>query len=146
MDLDTLNLLTSEAILRAEVLSDLGAPGAQAAHLEVSLMEERIADLAPASSTEGALARHGAVGAAVLAGRMDRADALVAVYCADTEASEELRMELPALVARLAEADLSERRDAITRGFPSAAAHFGAGEIIRLAEAIVRQAEPLPIG
>lgn len=145
VDLDTLNLLTTEAILRAEALTDLGSPGARAAHLEVSQLEERIADLTLASSAEGAFARRGAIGAAVLAGRMDRAEELVATYGADPGAPEGLREELKELVARLAEDEQSQRREAIAKGFPSATARYSAGELVRLTEIIGRQAEPLPI-
>lgn len=64
----------TEAIRRAEALgTDLKAP---AAYLEVSKLEERIADLLPASNPEGLLARRGAIRAATAAGDTQRASAL----------------------------------------------------------------------
>lgn len=146
LSLDALNLLTSEAILRAEALEDVGAPGTAAAHLEVSMFEERLAAMIPASSPAGALARHGAVGAAVLGGRPDRAEELTEFYSADPDASADLRAELAALVPRLQEERRHRRAEMIARDFPAAAAHYGADEIVRLAEAIACQAEPLLIG
>jgi len=146
MELDALNLLTSEAILRAEALTDIGAPGAEASYLDVSLLEDQIAQATDPSSTEGALARQGAVGAAVLAGRTDRAEQLVILYSAQVGATDELRDELAGLIIRLTELRFQDRGMAIARGFPSASARYGAEAIVRLAETIVRQAEPLPIG
>lgn len=93
-DLGTLYLLVSEAIRRADVLDDLGAPGATEAHLDVSLLEEAIAALVSASEPEGALARRGAVRAAVRAGDLRRAETLASRFGADLDASQELSDQL----------------------------------------------------
>ncbi len=74
MNLETLYPLVTEAIRRAEVLDELGAPGAQHAYLDVSLLEERIANLLPVSDAEGAIARRGAVSAAIAAHEFRRAE------------------------------------------------------------------------
>lgn len=97
MDLDTLYLLVTEAIRRAEVLTDLRAPGAPAAHMDVSLLEERIADLVPALDPEGAIARRGAVRAAAAAGDASRARALATRYGAEAGAGSDLARELDRL-------------------------------------------------
>lgn len=146
MDLDTLNLLVSEAILRAEALSDLRAPGAAGAHLDVSMLEEKIADLTSAETPQGALARQGAVGAAVLAGDRERAALLADRFCAEVGASDAFCNELRDVLERLTGAAALDHLEAITRGFPRASARYGADAIVLLAEAIARQAEPLPIG
>ena len=81
MDIETLYPLVTEAIRKAEVYEDIGAPGAMDAHRDVSLLEERVAKLLPASNPEGALARRGAVRAAVAAHDFARADALAEPRC-----------------------------------------------------------------
>lgn len=94
VSLDSLYLLVTEAIQRAEVLEDLGAPGAAAAHLDVSLIEERIAGMLLASSVEGALARRGAVRAALSAGDRRRAENLIDRFGADPDADDDLRTQM----------------------------------------------------
>lgn len=74
---------------RAERLEDLGAPEARSAYLEVSLLEEKIAELLPASDPEGAVARNGAVEAARAAGECARAEELAARYAAEDPRSLE---------------------------------------------------------
>jgi hypothetical protein len=59
MDIETLYPLVTEAIRKAEVYEDIGAPGAMDAHRDVSLLEERVAKLLSASNVEGAVARRG---------------------------------------------------------------------------------------
>ena len=59
MTIESLYPPVTESIRRAEMLEDLGAPGAASAHLDVSLIEEKIANSLPASNPEGAIARHG---------------------------------------------------------------------------------------
>jgi hypothetical protein len=86
--------LVTEAIRRAEVLEDLRAPGARPAYLDVSLLEERVAECLPASDPEGALARRGAVRAALSANEPVRARHLAEQYRAETGADDELRNEL----------------------------------------------------
>jgi hypothetical protein len=85
MSIENLYPLVSEAIQRAETLEDLGAPGARSAHLDVSLLEEKIAELLPASDPEGALARRGAVRAAFAAGELTRARKLAEEFLAEAE-------------------------------------------------------------
>jgi len=94
MNLDALYPLVTEAIRRAEVLDDLNAPGARDAHRDVSLLEEEIANLLSASSTEGAIARRGAVRAANAAGDFRRAQELATRFSTEAETSESLRCEL----------------------------------------------------
>ncbi len=96
--LEGLYLLVTDAILRAEALEYLQAPGAAAAHLDVSLLEEEIARVVGAASFEGALARRGAVRAAVAARSFGRARELVERYAADMHVSDELRQDLRSLV------------------------------------------------
>ena len=87
MSIESLYPLVSEAIRRAEQLEDLGAPEACSAYLEVSRIEERIAELLPASDAEGALARDSAVQAALAAGDQTRAEELAARFAAEQRAA-----------------------------------------------------------
>ncbi len=96
---------------RADTLEELGAPGAAAAHLDVSLLEERIAAGLPASDPEGALARRGAVRAAGAANDWRRARDLAERFIADADADAELREQLASLLAEdLDLTDLPVRR------------------------------------
>lgn len=97
-DIDTLYMLVTEAIIRANTLADLGAPGAATASSDVSILEERIAEVLPPSDPEGAIARRGAVRAAVAAGDLPRAIRLVNQYSDDSNANRELRQELHGLL------------------------------------------------
>lgn len=83
MDLETLYTLVTEAIRRAESSDDPSAPGARQAYLDVSLLEERIASLLPQSDPEGAIARRGAVSAAIAANDFRRAEELQAKFSAE---------------------------------------------------------------
>ena len=103
MDIETLYPLVTEAIRKAEVYEDIGAPGATDAHRDVSLLEERVAKLLPASNPEGAIARRGAVRAAVAAQDFDRATTLATRYCAETDTSESLQRELREIVSSFGE-------------------------------------------
>ncbi len=87
MSIETLYPLVTEAIRRAEALEDLGDPQAPAAQLEVSLLEERIAETLPASDPEGALARRGAVRAALAAKDLNRARRLTARFLEERRAA-----------------------------------------------------------
>jgi hypothetical protein len=98
MNLDELYLLVTDAILRAEALDDLNAPGATNAFLDVSLLEERIARDLTASRPEGAIARRGAVRAAVAAGSLRRAELLVGDFSRESDSSEALRWDLSELI------------------------------------------------
>jgi tetratricopeptide (TPR) repeat protein len=91
----------SEAIRRAEILEDRGDPGASSAYLEVSLIEERIAEALPASDPEGALARRGAVRAAAAAKDPVRTQQLVDRFFAEAEGNVELQAELLQFLADL---------------------------------------------
>lgn len=86
--------LVTEAIRRAEALEDLEAPGTAAAYLDVSLLEEKIADSLPPSDPEGALARRGAVRAAITANKPQRAQQLVERFLAEDGVEPELHDEL----------------------------------------------------
>jgi len=87
MSVEILYPLVTEAIRRAETFRDLGNPGARDAHLEVSLLEEKIAESLPVSDPEGALARRGAVRAALAAGDLTRAGRLTARFLEERDAN-----------------------------------------------------------
>lgn len=89
--------LVTEAIRRAEILEDLKAPGTAAAYLDVSLLEEKIAEGLPASDPEGAVARRGAVRAALSARDVGRARELTVRFLAEDDVDNELREELVSL-------------------------------------------------
>jgi len=130
--------LVTEAIRRAETLEDLKAPGTSAAYLVVSLLEEKIAETLPASDPEGAIARRGAVKAALSARDLGRVRDLVERFLTEDEIDADLREELHQL-SKQAE------RSGVAR-FPHAAAKYGLDEIRRLALAFARQEAPFPIG
>ncbi len=113
MTLDSLYLVVTEAIQRAETLDDLHAPGAQQAHLDVSLIEERIAEVAPASEPEGAVARRGAVRAAVKAKDHQRAKNLADRFLAEDGVSLDLCEEISRLAV---EADANATDTQTTNG------------------------------
>ncbi|MEA2600701.1 MAG: hypothetical protein QOF89_1693 [Acidobacteriota bacterium] len=94
MSVEFLYPLITEAIRRAEALEDLGAPDTQLAYREVSLLEERIAKFLPACDPEGALARRGAVRAALAAKDIARAQKLGERFLAEADCGAELRAEL----------------------------------------------------
>ncbi len=96
--LDDLYARVSDAIRRSEKHQAEGlARDAMAAFLEVSLLEEEIAAILPASDPEGALARQGAVTAALDAGDVTRAMAQARYYLQDDGLSPELRADLDSL-------------------------------------------------
>lgn len=97
MNVDELYVRVSEAIQHANRLDDLGAQGAASAHLVVSKLEEQITALLPASDPEGALARRGAVRAAVAAGDWDRARRLTARFLSQ-DVDPRLRAQLGELL------------------------------------------------
>lgn len=137
MTVDELYLLVTDAILRADALADLGAPGAVQAHRDVSLLEEEIAAALPASDPEGALARRGAVRAAGMAKDHGRARALAERFRAEDDVSVELGEQLMALVA--------DGEDSIATRYPRVAARFGVDEVRRVARELARQGAPFPI-
>ena len=145
MDLDALYPLVTEAIRRAEVLDDLNAPGAAPAYLDVSLLEAKLAELLPVSDVEGAIARRGAVRAAVAAGDLPRAQELWARYAAEPGADAALVTELGRLVA--AAIGGAEQRDrSFAARYPHVSATIGFDEVRRLARAWLQQGAPFPIG
>ena len=138
MTAEELYPLVTEAIRRAETLEDLQAPGKAKAYLDVSLLEEKIAETLPASDPEGAVARRGAVSAALSAREYGRARELIERFLAEDDVAAELREEL---------AELSERAERSSAArFPHAVAKYGLDEIRRLAHAFARQEAPFPIG
>lgn len=94
MSTELLYPMVSEAIRRAETLEDLGAPGTPSAFLDVSLLEEKIAETLPASDPEGALARRGAVRAALSAGDYRRVRQLVDRFRDEPDLDAEVRDDL----------------------------------------------------
>lgn len=94
MNADSYYPMVTEAIRRAEILEDLKAPGASAAYLDVSLLEEKISESLPASDPEGAIARRGAVRAALSARDFVRAQQLTERFLAEDAVDAELREEL----------------------------------------------------
>lgn len=98
MNVELLYPLITEAIRRAEALEDLGAPGVYSAHLDLSLLEERAAGILPASNPEGALARRGAVRAALAAREITRARQLAKRFLAEDDAEDALRADLRQLL------------------------------------------------
>ena len=103
VDLDTLYELVSDAIRRADTLDDLGEADARAVHREVSVLEEKIGQYLPPSDPEGAIARRGAVRAAIAAGETGRAVRLIESYCSEADATNDLRQDLWRLLPRRAE-------------------------------------------
>ena len=87
MNLDELNHLVTNAIVRAESLP-AGSRDAWEAFREVSGLEESIATLVPPDDLEGEIARLGAVTAALSAGEPLRALQLAARFLAESLASE----------------------------------------------------------
>lgn len=137
MDLDSLYLLVSEAIDRAEHMDAMGRPGAGSAHLDASLIEEEIARRLPADDVEGAIARRGAVRHSISAGDHRRAQQLAKRFSEEREASVQLRAELRELT--------SQADAAFARCYPRATARFDVSEIRRVARAFYEQGMPFPV-
>ncbi|NJL29944.1 MAG: hypothetical protein HC897_19640 [Thermoanaerobaculia bacterium] len=68
------------------------------AYLEVTLIEEQIAELLPASNPEGALARWGAVRAAVVANENVRAHRLAERFLVEAGLPAEAHAEIQRLI------------------------------------------------
>ena len=100
MNIETLYPLVTEAIRRAEALEDLGSPEARPAFLEVSRLEERIADLLPLAEYEGVIARRGAVRAAINAHEFGRAQDLATRYETEDGIDGALAADLAVLKAQ----------------------------------------------
>lgn len=135
MSAEVLYPLVTEAIRRAETLEDLGAPGASSAFLDVSLLEEKITEALPASHPEGALARRGAVRAALSARDLGRARLLVERFLAEGDLDSELEDALQELATQ------AERSTAAR--FPRVAARYGLSEVRRLAQVFAQQGAPV---
>lgn len=100
MSIETLYERVTEAILRAESLAETGPQYvANQAYWSVSCVEAEIAESLPADSEEGAIARRGAVRAALAAGLPVPAKELADRYMAEPEAPPELIGELREMVA-----------------------------------------------
>jgi hypothetical protein len=143
-DLETLYPLVSEAIRRAELLEDLHAPGAPAAYLEVSIFEEQIALLLPSSVPEGAIARRGAVRAAIVAHEFGRARALLGRFGGDAEPASAIATELAGLLEEVKKAEAAARPITTTR-FPKASIKYGIANIEGFAKRYFDQLAPFPI-
>jgi hypothetical protein len=88
----------TDAIHRSEELSAQGrARDATIAYLEVSRLEEQIAELLPADDPEGALARQGVVTAALDAGDVTRAIERARFYVRAEGLSPAFKAEIDAL-------------------------------------------------
>lgn len=96
MELEELYAKVSDAIEGARYARRRGGDEAKRANLEVSALEQQIAQLLPASDPEGVIARRSAVRTAILAGETDRAKELATRYSID--ASPEFRDELRVLL------------------------------------------------
>jgi hypothetical protein len=96
-DIKTLYSLVTEAIRKTEVFEDIHAPGLRSAYLDVSLLEECIASQLPASDDEGAIARRGAIAAAIDAHEFARAQELAARFSSDPDADDTLKADLSEL-------------------------------------------------
>lgn len=97
-----LNDYVTAAILRAERLADERSAEAANAYGDVSRIEEALAALSPADDLEGAVARVGAVTAALRASQFDRASSLAQRYCADPALSDARRHEISMALSEFA--------------------------------------------
>jgi hypothetical protein len=138
MSLEFLYPLVTEAIRRAEFLEDLHAPGVYTAYSDVSLLEEKVAELLPASDPEGALARRGAVRAALAARELGRARQLAERFLAEAQGDAEVQAGLRRL--------FEETEHSTALRFPRVAETVGMAEVRRLARALNEQGAPFPIG
>ena len=122
MDADALYPLLDEKIRLAETLADLRAPGALQAFADVSRLEEKVAELFPPTDTEGAIARRGAVRAAIAAREFIRADALAKRFSSEEGVNEDLKKELSDLLENthrevVSENELAEERARLRNQF-----------------------------
>ena len=101
MNIEMLYPLVTEAILRAEELERLGVPGYRSAYHDVSLLEEQITNVLPASNVEGAIARRGAVRASIAAHQFPRAMELIDRFSAEAEMDASLKKDLNELAQEL---------------------------------------------
>ncbi len=125
-DADTLNMLVTGAIWRAEQLQAQGIR-ANEAWAEVSSWEEQLACLFPQTDPEGRIARRGAVRAALKSGDPERAEALADRYLAEKGTSKEFKAGLREI--------LDDATQALANHFPYAAKRYG----VRAAQGFARQ-------
>lgn len=144
MDIETLYPLVTEAIRRAEVLDDLHAPGARDAYRDVARLEERIADLLPPTGTQGAVARRGAVSAAISGAEFQRAIDLADRFIKESGAGTPLSNSLRALRAQAVELQPAAEAEMGTR-YPVAVSRIGLGVMQNFMHAYRQQGAPLPI-
>jgi hypothetical protein len=117
MNIDDLLERVTEAIGQAEALEDQGPSAAmRAAFLTVSFLEEELAEAMPPSDAEGAIARRGAVRAALKAGVLPRARDLAERYLAEA-APLGLAREIHRMVD---DAEASQAAPAAVRVIPTA--------------------------
>jgi hypothetical protein len=124
VETDTLNMLVSGAIWRAEQLEARGI-GALPAWAEVSSLEEELAKALPLAESEGRIARRGAVRAALKAQDYVRAYSLAESYFAEEAAPKSLKAALRDI--------LKEDSQAMASSFPYAAKHHSLSEARDLA-------------
>lgn len=125
MRVETLNVLVSGAIWRAEQLDELGLDSAASAWSEVSKLEEEIAKLVPAKEAEGRIARRGAVRAALKANDHARARELADRYATENGVPRALRSDLRDI--------LKADADELSQEFPFVAKHYKPNDIRKLA-------------
>jgi hypothetical protein len=124
MSVESIYPRVTEAILRAERLEDAGILSqARAAYLDVSMLEEEIAEALPVSDPEGVIARRGAVRAALTARVFVRAKELADRFASERGVPAALVKELRAMAAT-AESALDLHALRIVRIVPSARYHF----------------------
>ena len=124
MNTDTLNALVSGAIWRAEQLDELMLETAYLAWLEVSKLEESLANTISVKDAEGRIARRGAVRAALKSKDTSRAHQLVELYTSEAGVPVSLRNELTKMI----KADAEE----MWKLFPFAAKHYRTSDVQRI--------------
>ena len=125
METNSLNMLVTEAIWRAQELEARGIRS-ELAWMEVSSLEEKLAKLHPASEPEGQIARRGAVSAALEASDYLRAYALADGYVAEENAPESLKTALQEI--------LEDNAQAMANRFQYASKHHSLREAQGLAD------------
>lgn len=91
---ETLNGLVTSAIWRSEQLEEKDVEAAARSWLEVSDLEEKLAQVLPPTEGEGRIARRGAVRAALKANDWERASRLTCTYEVEQGAPRSLKESL----------------------------------------------------
>jgi hypothetical protein len=99
VSVETLHVLVTSAIWRAEQLDEMRVSTAPLAWGEVSTLEEQLAAALPVSEPEGRIARRGAVRAALKADDPGRAHALAERYLSEAGVPKALRVALREILA-----------------------------------------------